>query len=127
MKKITKKDVEKLAKALGAGYDVGGLKYDIIDLNIDSAMQATAKSVEASIVRALKEKAKDGIKERLSNGTYNKIWKKADDAIERVVRLSDIYDDVPEELKDVFVHTLELHFIERGKRTKVKKWLNRKE
>jgi len=54
------------------------------------------------------------------------LWEESDDAIGRVVYLSELYDDVPKELINVFVHVDEFHTFSCDKETrkKVIKWLN---
>ena len=56
------------------------------------------------------------------------LWTNSDDAIKRMVYLSELYDDVPPEL-DVSVSVLELHVFECSpeKRKKVLDWLNRED
>ena len=43
---------------------------------------------------------------------YNTIWKKSHDVIHRYVYLSELYDNVPKELKDIQVEVLELHYFD---------------
>lgn len=53
------------------------------------------------------------------------LWKKSDDAIRRGVFLSELYDDVPRELKDVHISVLELHVVNDKKmKAKVMRYLN---
>jgi hypothetical protein len=69
------------------------------------------------------------VKSSLPKKTLNKLWKKADDAVDRIVFLSEIYAKVPKELQDVSVRVVEFHDIKANKKIKkqVKKWLNRKD
>lgn len=54
------------------------------------------------------------------------LWKTADDAIRSGRLLSEIYDNVPKEIADVQIETLEFHRIDCNSKQKKKvlKWLN---
>jgi hypothetical protein len=55
------------------------------------------------------------------------LWKKSDDGIKRICYLSEIYNNVPKELKHVYIKIMELHKIEANKKIKEKviKWLSK--
>jgi hypothetical protein len=54
------------------------------------------------------------------------LWDKADDGIKRRRLLHEIYNDVPKELRHIYVSIYELHVIDSNKRvrSKVLKWLD---
>ena len=62
---------------------------------------------------------------RLGNKTYERLWNIADDVIGRIELLSEVYDNVPEELQDVDISVLELHIFPEDKKEEVLEWLNR--
>lgn len=66
-------------------------------------------------------------KASLPKKTLDKLWKKADDAVDRVVYLSELYSDVPKALRHVSIRVVEFHDIKASKKVKkqVKKWLNK--
>lgn len=66
-------------------------------------------------------------KSSLPKKTLAKLWKKSDDAVDRVVYLSEIYNNVPKSLKHVSIRVVEFHDIKASKliKKKVKKWLNK--
>lgn len=55
------------------------------------------------------------------------LWKASDDAIQRIVYLDDLYDNVPKKLKSVPIEIYEFHFIKGDKKLKkeVLNWLNK--
>ena len=66
-------------------------------------------------------------KEILTEKIYNKVWEQADDVIESNRSLEEIYGkDVPEDLKDISVAVMEIHFFEKEHRDRVIAYLNYK-
>jgi len=58
--------------------------------------------------------------------TMERMWAGCDDAIETYVKFDTLYNDVPEEFKDVDVAVAEFHMFPDDKREAILKWLNRK-
>lgn len=55
------------------------------------------------------------------------LWEQSDDVIQTTRFLSEIYPDVPEEIKNVSINILELHVIDckdKSLKRKVLNWLN---
>ncbi len=64
----------------------------------------------------------------LTKKIYDLIWKKSHDVIERVVELTELYENVPKELQGVSVRVLEIHcYNGEDMKAKVLKWLERDE
>ncbi|MDB4330227.1 hypothetical protein N9948_00670 [bacterium] len=60
----------------------------------------------------------------LTEEVHSKIWKDADDVIERTQYLGEIYEDVPEGLKEISVKVMEIHMFPEEDRERVKNYLN---
>lgn len=65
------------------------------------------------------------MKNMLGELLYNEVWEKSHDAIERTVTLGELYNNVPEELKNKRVRVLELHSFEPEDKEAIVTWLNR--
>lgn len=65
------------------------------------------------------------IQKVLGEKTYNKIWKKSHDVIERVVTFDELYDNVPKHLKGKTVIVQESHFFSKKDKKEILTWLNR--
>lgn len=65
------------------------------------------------------------IRKVLGEKVYNKIWKRSHDAIERIQTLGELYEKVPENLKDKNVYVTELHQFEEKDKKEIINWLNR--
>jgi len=58
---------------------------------------------------------------------YDKMWEVSDDAIGTTTRFGDLYNNVPDDLKDVMVTVAEFHMFPDDKREAMLTWLNRKD
>ena len=67
------------------------------------------------------------IRKILGDKVYDAIWSKSHDAIESIKSLSELYDNVPDNLKDKNVYVTELHQFEESDKDEIIKWLNRDE
>lgn len=65
------------------------------------------------------------IRKVLGEKTYNKIWKKSHDVIERVVTLEELYCNVPEKLKNKKVYITELHQFDKKDKKEILNWLSK--
>lgn len=61
----------------------------------------------------------------LGKKCHNKIWKKSHDVVEREVKLHELYNNVPKDLKNINVSVLEVHSFSKKDKDKVLNWLNR--
>lgn len=68
----------------------------------------------------------ESVKSSFPKKALKKLWNSADDGVERVVSLGELYHNVPKSLSHIHVKVVELHDIKANKKTKkkVKKWLN---
>lgn len=68
------------------------------------------------------------IREVLGKKVHKKIWKRSDDAIERVSTLGELYGKkVPKHLKDKPVYVLEVHTFDKEDEKEIHAWLNKEE
>lgn len=61
----------------------------------------------------------------LGKKVYKKIMKRSHDFVERTMSFGELYENVPDELKDVRVNVLEIHSYKKKDKKKIIKWLNR--
>ena len=62
--------------------------------------------------------------ELLTIEVYNKVWDSADDVIETSRTLGDLYEKVPEDLKDIEIKVLEIHSYPKEHRERVSAFVN---
>ncbi len=60
----------------------------------------------------------------LDSACAQAVWNKADDGIRVTKTFGEMYPDVPIELRDIRVDTMELHVFPKGTKRAIKKWLN---
>jgi hypothetical protein len=66
----------------------------------------------------------ENFEDLLGESNYKKLWKKADDIIETSRTLGEIYDNVPNDLKEVPVKVLEIHIFPKKFKKKINYFLN---
>lgn len=65
-------------------------------------------------------------RDQLGKRVYDLIWEKADDVISSIVYLGELYDNVPEHLKNVPISQMTIHTIDPKYRQEVLEFLNDK-
>lgn len=65
------------------------------------------------------------MKDTLGVDIYDKLWESADDIMEHVACLDEIYDDVPEHLKGILVEEMTIHIYPRDRIKEVLEFLNK--
>lgn len=91
-------------------------------LEVFISMGKKSKSHSASKRKELSESVKSSFPKK----ALKKLWKSADDGIERLLTLGELYHNVPKSIAHVHIKVVELHDIKAPKniKKKVRKWLN---